>query len=70
MLYPPRCVNCDHYQPPAHGSPPLGDRGTLKHRSAWCSLHGWAVLGSSICATWQGRGEGGALLRLKTTTET
>jgi len=46
---PPRCLNCDHYQPPTHGVP-----SRQQYTAPRCKLGKFAVEPYSICDQWHG----------------
>lgn len=47
---PPRCVNCDHYDPPVHAV-----AGLTFYKPRECLKHGFTVETHSICDDWLGR---------------
>ena len=47
---PPRCLNCEHYSSPQHGTP---DRKNF-YQPAICGLGGFPVRAFSICDRWVG----------------
>jgi len=47
---PPRCLNCNHYSTPQHGTP---DRKAF-FQPAMCGLGGFPVRPFSICDQWTG----------------
>ena len=50
-LNPPRCINCNHFQPPAHAVP-----GKTQFRPSRCGSMGFSVKPHSICDRWEGQG--------------
>lgn len=48
--HPPRCLNCQRWEPPVHGVP-----GRTPYKQAWCSLGDFATGPGSICDHWLGK---------------
>jgi hypothetical protein len=55
-LSPPRCLNCQHFTPPAHGVPSTARKAGKPYRPAVCSIGGFSVKAHSICDRWKGTG--------------
>lgn len=49
-LNPPRCINCQNYEPPMHAVP-----GKTTYLPPRCGALSFAVKPSSICDIWTGR---------------